>query len=226
MFKTYSEAEDKKVLLDDSHTTIVAGIGDPELKFTSRKTIVLKEVLHSLEIRKNLVSGYLLSRGEDLYKNNVFFGKRYAIDRMFKLNVEANKISSSAYMLCSFNSWHTRLCHVNKRIIKNMSNLGLIPALSLNDFEKCEFCSQAKITKAPHKSVERVSKPLDLIHYDICELVGVLTRNDKRYFITFIDDCSDFTFVYLMKTKMRLLIYSNCFSLRSKRIHKESQEIL
>ena len=127
--------------------------------------------------------------------------RTYATDGMFKLNVEANKISSSAYMLCSFNSWHARLCHVNKLIIKNMSNLGLIPALSLNDFEKCKFCSQAKITKTPHKSVEKVSEPLELIHSDICELDRVLTRNGKRYFITFIDDCSDFTFVYLMKNK-------------------------
>ena len=82
-----------------------------------------------------------------------------------------------------------------------MSSLGLIPTLSLNNFEKCKFCSQAKITKAPYKSVERVSKPLDLIHSDICELDGVLTKNGKRYFITFIDDCSDFTFVYLIKNK-------------------------
>ena len=83
-----------------------------------------------------------------------------------------------------------------------MSSLGLIPALlSLNDFGKYEFCSQAKITKAPHKSIERVSEPLDLIHSDICELDGVLTRNDKRYFITFINDCPDLTFVYLMKNK-------------------------
>ena len=140
MFKTYSEAEDKKVLLNDSHTTVVAGTRDVELKFTSGKNVTLKEVLPTLEIMKNLVSGYLLNKAGftqtfwgDLYtltKNDVFVGKGYATDGMFKLNVEANKISSSAYMLCSFNSWHTRLCHVNKRIIKNMSNLGLIPALS------------------------------------------------------------------------------------------------
>ena len=82
-----------------------------------------------------------------------------------------------------------------------MSNLGLIPKVSLNDFEKCEFCSQAKITKTPHKSVTKVTEPLELIHSDICELDGTLTRNGKRYFITFIDDCSDYTFVYLMKNK-------------------------
>ena len=82
-----------------------------------------------------------------------------------------------------------------------MSSLGLIPKLPLKDFEKCESCSQAKITKTPHKSVIRVSEPLDLIHSDICEFEGILTRNGKRYFITFIDDCSNFSYVYLLKNK-------------------------
>ena len=38
-----------------------------------------------------------------------------------------------------------------------------------------------------------------MIHSDICELDGTLTRQGHRYFITFIDDCSDFTYVFLMK---------------------------
>jgi len=29
----------------------------------------------------------------------------------------------------------------------------------------------------------------------------MLTRGGKRYFITFIDDCSRFTYVYLLRTK-------------------------
>ena len=82
-----------------------------------------------------------------------------------------------------------------------MITLDLIPKMSQTDFDKCEFCSQAKITKKPHKSVDRFSEPLDLIHSDICELDGTLTRHGHRYFITFIDDCSDFTYVYLMKNK-------------------------
>ncbi|KAI5316791.1 hypothetical protein L3X38_036498 [Prunus dulcis] len=61
-FKTYSVTDDRKVLLGDSHTTIVAGIGEVELKFTSGKTVILKDVLHTPEIRKNLVSGYLLNK--------------------------------------------------------------------------------------------------------------------------------------------------------------------
>ena len=82
-----------------------------------------------------------------------------------------------------------------------MSNLGLIPTLSLNEFKKCQFYNQAKITKTPHKSIIRESEPLDLIHSDICEFNGNLTRGGKRYFITFIDDCSNYAYVYLMKNK-------------------------
>ena len=62
MFKTYKAVDDKKVLLGDAHTTTVAGIGDVELKFTSGKTLILKDVMHTPEIRKNLVSGFLLNK--------------------------------------------------------------------------------------------------------------------------------------------------------------------
>ncbi|CAL9017449.1 unnamed protein product, partial [Prunus brigantina] len=91
-FKTYSVTDDRKVLLGDSHTTIVAGTGEIELKFTSGKTVILKDVLHTPDIRKNLVSGYLLNKagftqtiGVDLYtltKNGMFVGKGYATDGM------------------------------------------------------------------------------------------------------------------------------------------------
>lgn len=94
-------------------------------------------------MRNNLVYGYLLNKAgfiqitrADMYnlpKNGMFVGKGYATDGMFKLNVDTSKVvySSSAYIICSFNVSHARLCNVNKRLIKNISNLG-IPPLSLN----------------------------------------------------------------------------------------------
>ena len=58
-----------------------------------------------------------------------------------------------------------------------MSSLRLIPKL-LKDFEKYETCSQAKITKMPHKSVVRNTELLELIHSDLCEFEGILTRGE------------------------------------------------
>ena len=82
---------------------------------------------------------------------------------------------------------HSRLCHINKRLVKNISNLGMILELSLKDFDKCESCSQAKITKPPYKSMTMVFKPLNLISSNICEFEKNLTRNKKMYsFFTFI----------------------------------------
>ena len=46
-FKTYYEEKDMKVMLGDSHTTKIVGIGNVELKFTSGRTLLLKDVLHT-----------------------------------------------------------------------------------------------------------------------------------------------------------------------------------
>ena len=81
-----------------------------------------------------------------------------------------------------------------------MSSLGLIPRLS-KDFEKCETCSQDKITKRPHKSVVRNIELLGLIHSDLCEFGGILTRGENKYIITLINDFSKYTTIYLLKNK-------------------------
>ncbi|XP_073222604.1 uncharacterized protein [Cicer arietinum] len=88
MFKTYTTAEDKKMLLGDSHTTNIVDIGDAKLIFTFRKTLILNDVMHTLEIRKNLVSEFLLNKAEftqtigaigaylyTISKNGIFVGK-------------------------------------------------------------------------------------------------------------------------------------------------------
>ena len=42
---------------------------------------------------------------------------------------------------------------------------------------------------------------LELIHFDLCAFEGILTCEGNRYIITFIDDFSKNTTVYLLKNK-------------------------
>ena len=60
---------------------------------------------------------------------------------------------------------------------------------------------KSKMIKKSFYSVKRSSNLLDLVHSDLCELNDMLTRGGNRYFLTFIDDCFRFTYVFLLKNK-------------------------
>ena len=67
---------------------------------------------------------------------------------------------------------------------------------------------QSKQPRKPHKVAEsRNLAPLELVHSDLCEMNGELNKDAKRYFMTFIDDCTRFCYVYLLKTKDEALHY-------------------
>ncbi|XP_075640704.1 uncharacterized protein LOC142612504 [Castanea sativa] len=113
-FKTYTILDEKKkIMLRNSHTIDVVGIGEVLLKFTSGREVTLKDVFHVPNIRKNLVSSFLLNKAgfkqvfeADQYvlsKKGMFVGKGYACDDMFKLNVEMNENSSFAYIVSCVN---------------------------------------------------------------------------------------------------------------------------
>jgi len=57
------------------------------------------------------------------------------------------------------------------------------------------------MTKRAFSKVERNINLLELVHSNICELNDILTRGGNRYFTTFIDDYSKYTYIYLMKHK-------------------------
>ena len=72
---------------------------------------------------------------------------------------------------------------------------------------------QAKQPRKPFKGLEekRDLAPLDLIHSDLCEMNGLLTRGGKRYFMTLIDDATRYFHIYLLKTKDEAFHYFKIF---------------
>ena len=62
MFKSYQPVVGKQLYMGNSATSKVEGQGKIVLKMTSGKELTLNEVFHMLDIRKNLVSGSLLSK--------------------------------------------------------------------------------------------------------------------------------------------------------------------
>ena len=70
---------------------------------------------------------------------------------------------------------------------------------------------------------------LELIHSNLCEFEEILTRGENRYTITFIDELSKYTTVYLLKNKSNdfekfqdfLKEVENQFSRKIKRIRSD-----
>lgn len=50
-------------------------------------------------------------------------------------------------------------------------------------------------------NVQRSSNVLDLQHTKICEVIDTPSKEGKRYFTTFIDDTSKYTYMFLLMTK-------------------------
>ena len=58
-----------------------------------------------------------------------------------------------------------------------------------------------------HRVNKRVSVPFELSHYDVWGPCPVLSLIEFKYFITFVDDFSRVTWLYLMKSHYELLLF-------------------
>lgn len=96
--------------------------------------------------------------------------------------------------------WHYRLGHPNFLYLSKM-----FPSLFINknplSFD-CEICQFAKHTRNSYSRLTyKPSKPFSLIHSDVWGPSRVNTLTEKRWFISFIDDHTRLTWVFLMKSK-------------------------
>ena len=87
------------------------------------------------------------------------------------------------------------------RTLHRLINLNLLPKFEIDFDYKCETCVEAKMARAYFELVERSTEPLDLIYSAVCDMKFVQSRGGKKYFITFIDDCTRYYYVYLLRRK-------------------------
>jgi hypothetical protein len=211
MFSSYQVGGTTSLLMGNGAHARVLGAGTITLKFTSRKTIQLKNVQHVPTIKKNLVSGSLLCRDgfKLVFESNkciiskfgTFVGKGYDSGGLFRFSLLFDNNFVNHVMSDESNVWHLRLCHVNFGCMMRLASLSLIPKFTSVKNSKCHVCVESKQTLKPHNTVEaRNLAPLELVHNDLSEMNSVLTKGGKRYFMTLIDDSTRFCYIYFFKS--------------------------
>jgi len=101
--------------------------------------------------------------------------------------------------------WHRRLGHLNQRSMELMLKKDLVNHLDCNlrgEVGVCEPCIGGKQSSISFQcSKTTTSKPLELVHSDVCGKMGKKSIGGAEYFMTLLDDFTHYTWVYPLKTK-------------------------
>ncbi|KAI3809285.1 hypothetical protein L1987_25256 [Smallanthus sonchifolius] len=141
------------------------------------------------------------------YLNDIFYFDAKPRNGIYEVDVQTNNNISnlSKRIKSSINDtflWHCRLGHISKARIKRLQSEGILESTGQDSFEDCKSCLAGKLTKGSFTGIgERAKDLLGLIHTDVCGPFRNMSRNHKRYFVSFIDDYSRYAYVYLMKHK-------------------------
>lgn len=216
LFTSYSICSGKdKVWVTDGTLSSISSKGNVNVS----PTLSLSSVLHVPKFATNLLSISRLTK--DLNCSITFFPSYYVFQdldsqRMIGSGREAGLLDAEAVpstlpALHSSTSvpvnktwlmqWHNQLGHLSFQSMKFLFP-NLCQSLSLEEM-LCEVCQLSKHVRHsyPLSIHNKSSFPFHLLHSGVWEPSPTTSLFRFRYFVTFVDDYSKCTWVYLMKTK-------------------------
>nr|GEV07010.1 putative zinc finger, CCHC-type [Tanacetum cinerariifolium] len=102
-------------------------------------------------------------------------------------------------------TWHARLGHANFYTLEIMGKKRMVNRMPCDAHPKqlCNGCVVAKQTRQsfPDEAQRRASKPLELVHTDLCGPITPQSTGGNRYFLLIVDDWCRHMWVYLLRSK-------------------------
>lgn len=224
-FFTNFQNRKTKIELADGRKILCYGMGDGKLicYLDNGKTVnvTIKNVLYVPSLETNLLSvkkltdlGFTISFLKE--KCYIKFEEQLAaigkLERnLYKLALvneenKAMKVIKENKSEGCIHLWHKRFGHRDPVIINHIIANNLIKGAKLLKCDNkytCEPCVMGKMARSKFENVneQKCKNVMDLIHTDICGPMQTTTPGGKKYFITFIDDFSRYTVIYLLNKK-------------------------
>ena len=139
--------------------------------------------------------------------NIVLRGKRHK--NMYKVCISSlpqNNLTCLSALHDDAILWHKRLGHASLSLLNKLVSKDLViglPTIKFHDGKVCDACAKGKQVKNSFKSkrVVSTSKPLELLHIDLCGPMRIMSRGGKRYVCVIVDDYSRFTWTLFLASK-------------------------
>lgn len=118
-------------------------------------------------------------------------------------NVNIHTVSHSTL---SYATWHYRLGHANSNVIKLILQKCKFPYINKTVSDFCSSCCLGKAHRLPSRlSTTVYNVPFALIYSDLWGPAPATSSCGYQYYVTFVDACTRFTWIFLLKAKSETL---------------------
>ena len=213
------------ITLGDGHTLPAAEVGNVAVTLVyddgGTRGCQLHDVLYVPKLSYNLLS---VTKATEAGKKVKFYSNSCQIlDRDNKVVAVGTRRGKLYYLNCQKEShdqvhvsdaplseskefvWHRRLGHLNEGSLNTMASKHLVYDFDYHTSKPmpfCKSCVEGKLHRTPFKrGRRRAEKPLELIHSDVCGPIGTPSLSGKKYFVTFTDDKTHYSWIYFLKAK-------------------------
>lgn len=218
-FRDLDETIVSKVRFGDNSRIDIKGKGSVRFIFKDDKKKVLSNVYYIPDLRSNIISlgqatevGCEVRMKDDiltLYDREgvLMVSTKRSRNRLYKVILHTDEVQCLQISSVSGSSvWHARLGHINTKKLKLMVETDLVTGISKcpsGEEETCVSCMLGKQTRRPfpQATLFRASKPLELIHGDLCGPISPSTTAHKRYVFVLIDDHMRYMWTILLEMK-------------------------
>jgi hypothetical protein len=191
---------------------------------TPCRDLVLKDVLHVPSTQKNLILVHRVTLDNDTFIefHPYFFlikdrkTRKVHLHGPCKGNLYPLPPSSSKYHKLVFSAiklsaarWHSRIGHPAQHIVRRVVSTNNLPCATSDSVDGSFYdaCACTKAHQLPYSvPLSHSSVPLELI-FSYVWGTAIDLFGHKKYYVSFIDDYSKFTWLYLLRSKSKGLKY-------------------
>ncbi|KAJ4744580.1 polyprotein [Rhynchospora pubera] len=181
----------------------------------SHKTVVLQDVLYVPQFSRNLISISKLLHDNPFLAINFCSSfclikdhhtmttllQVHSLRGLFSISLSSSPPQALLGMRVSPSTWHARFGHPSNATTLHILNTNNL-ACNSTKLTFCNDCAMAKAHQLPFSSSSSSTvSPLELVHSDLWGPSPIVSSNGYKYYISFVDDFSRFTWIYFVKQK-------------------------